>query len=1001
MVIPLLLLTILLCVVFAARRKINTNSLAKWHKFTYFVIALQAIILSIQVGFISWKIFQGMPQVYSDLIVGGLGFADQNKTAELNAIYVTIFTFAIIFIIMMRLYSSFPDNQFFINEILKISLFGLTPTFFMFGQSLRNSSTIYLIALSSIIICLSFTIIIVLAILYNKNRIRLVNIFDNGIKLMLIPIFLGFSELGARLVLKRVLGIHYQYGILTVLFGLFYFVLYMVKLKSKDTCSKVNHGVFLSQIGLPLLFFSLFTPLMELGDRTNSFFHSRPALLLLILILLIASLYDIIKRLIQEENPDRTVSRIVSPWALVAILIFLQSQVLGWPRILPDEYHWGEFYSPWWSMNQFGYLPFVDLQPARGLVNYVPGFLSWLFYDNTLASQSLVFNQFSAIYIFIAFFAFRLVLGDFIAFLTVVSVSGFTGGLTGGIIISIASLAILYKSAITNEYLRTFWIWIGLSLLTSLFYVAEGSMFVIATLPFALWLLYKSYRQSIKNLAISLGVFILTAGLLVILTNIETMALGAAEYLVAQAGVNDVAHGIAWKLPTSDISQAVTSGYFWQIIRFSWVLLIIPILIILVRNQFAKYSIEFQFTLIALFIISVLMIPRAAGRIDPVTFSRPGLASIGLIICGLPLVIMPNVRKSSIIPYLALGLAVIFGLLGNQETQLQNARKLPNQVLQEPAKTVDGSALGLPTIGNTVAIDEKQLQRQIEIKTVLDQLLGTQETYYDATNHSADYPIQGRPSPVSDLAPYNAPSTQQQERIVKQLEEKQIPLALIRAENIAHDGGSLSLRNYVIYDYLIEQYLPFADEFGRVWMIKSGQEKRLEKTSYRIGSKQEQIDLLTQSFGLRDLAGLPAAWGKSMATLDAKLSGPKDLLAEGKVIDQFGIEFTTNGSMVIQEPDSYIVFEIPSTVEGDLLYLEFNQEIESGNFQVYWADGKYIDFGDNNSFTFRSNSSKYLVPMSAAPSWAKSQHITRLRIIFPEADLSEIQLMKVFLYTRP
>lgn len=1000
MVIPLLLLTILLCVVFVARKKIKINSVVGSNKFTYLVIAVQAIILSIQIGFISWKIFQGMPQVYLDLIVGGLGFANQNKSAELNTIYVTIIAFVILYIFLFWLHNLFPDDQEFNNVSIKISLFGLTPTFFMFGQSLRNSSTTYLLVLSSALIIISIVVNGMLAILYNKGKISFENIFDNGIKLMLIPIFLGLSELGARLFLKRVVGIHYPYGILTVLLGIIYFVMYAANLKSKGTCSKVNHGVFLSQIGLPLLFFSIFTPPMELGDGTNSFFHSKPALLLIILLLLIVSLYDIFKRLKQEENPDWPLSRIVSPWALVAILIFLQSQVLGWPRIIPDEYHWGEFYSPWWSMNQYGYLPFVDLQPARGLVNYVPGFFSWLFYDNSLASQSLVFNQFAAIYIFIAFFAFRPVLGDFIAFLTVVSVSGFMGGLTGGIILSIASLAILFKSATTSKYLQTFWTWVGLSLLTSLFYVAEGSMFVIATIPFAFWLLYKSYRQSIKNLAISFGVFILVAGLLVIFTNIESIALSAADYLVAQAGVNDVAHGIAWKLPTSDISQAVTSGYLWQIIRFSWVLLLIPILIILIRNQFKQHSIEFQFTLIALFIISVLMIPRAAGRIDPVTFSRPGLASIGLIICGLPLVIVPNGRKPSILPYLTISFAVIFGLLGNQETQLQNARKLPNQVLQEPVKTVDGSALGLPTIGNAVAIDENQLQRQIEIKTVLEQLLGTQETYYDATNHSADYPIQGRPSPVSDLAPYNAPSTQQQERIVNQLEEKQIPLALIRAENIAHDGGSLSLRNYVIYDYLLEEYLPFADEFGRIWMIKSGQEERLETTKYRIGSKQEQIDLLTQSFGLRDLAGLPAAWGKSMATLEAMLSDQKDLLAEGYVIDQFGIEYTINGNMAIQEPDSYIVFEIPSTVEGDLLYLEFNQEINSGNFQVYWADDEYKDFNDNNSFTFGSNSSKYLVPMSAAPSWARSEHITRLRIVFRNSNLSEIQLIKVFLYTR-
>lgn len=1000
MVLPLLLITILLSVIWVFRKKITNFSLNRSFYGVYIIVALQALILSIQIGIASQKIFQRTPQKYSDFIVGGLGFTNQNKTAELNAIYVTIFTFVILFIIILWLYRFFPDHQEFTNGAIKISLFGLTPTFLMFGQSLRNPSTKYLLLLSSILIIETIVVNIVLAILNNKDKIKPEDTFILGVKLMLIPIFFGFSEFGAKLVLNRTVGISYNYGILTTLLGIAYLLTYTVKLKSKDVGSIINHGVFLSAMGVPLLLFSLLTPPMEFVDGTNSIYSSKHTLSLVIFILLFVSFYDISKRFLKDENSEFTSLRIVSPWVLVAILIFLQSHIITWPGISPDEYHWGEFYSPWWLFNQFDYLPFVDLQPARGLVNYVPGFLSWLFYDNTLSSQSLVFNHFTALYILFAFFAFRSVLGDFIAFLMVVSLSSFTGEPPGGIIITIASLAILYKSTVAKNYLKTLWIWVGLSVITSLFYIAEGSTFVIGTLPIALWLLYKTYRQSRKNLALSFGVFSVVAAILLLTTRAGSMTYAALRYLIEQAGVNEVAHATAWQFPTSDISLAVTSGYLWQIIRFSWILLIIPIIVILVKNQFKKYSIEFQLILIALFIISVLLIPRAAGRIDPVAFSRPGLTSIGMIVCGLPLVIVPNVRRSSILPYLTLCFAVIFGLLGNQETQLQTAWKLPNQILQEPANTVNGPAIGFPTIGKAAAIDEKQLQRHIEIKTVLDQILENQETYYDATNHSADYPIQGRPSPVADLAPYNVPSSRQQRRIIKQLEEKQIPLALIQAENITHDGGSLSLRNYVIYKYLIEEYLPFVDDYGRVWMIKSGQEYRLDKTKYRIGNEQEQINLLTQTFGQRDLAGLPAAWGRSMTTLAGKLTDQKNLLTEGKVISQNGIELSTHGELILREPDPYIVLEIPQTAEGDLLYLEFNKEIDSGYFQIYWADEDSKDFNEEHSFTFGSTSSKYLIPMSAAPSWDKSKHITRLRIVFPNSNTSDIRLGKVYLYSR-
>lgn len=1000
MALPLFLAFILIGFICVIKQRSTVLVFNKGSLSSYIISTLQACVLALNIGSISRQFFRAFPQKYSDLIIGGLGFANQNKSADLNSIYLFVFSFISIFILILISYHHHHENIDLYNHTIKISIYGLIPAFFMMGQSIRTPNSKYLMWFASSLIILSLITNLTLTFLNKRKIIQPQDALSTGIKLMLIPLFLGLSEIGIKMFVTRSGVSYYKFGIATVLFVVIYSSLIFFSHRSKRIFSRINLGVFIGQLGVPFLFFTLFTPPVKLVNGTTSLFDFKPALLIIIVGLILISLIDISIRFRREEKNDDSFLHLVSPWTLAAILVLLQSHLIQWPGIAADEYHWGEFYNPWWLLDQFNYLPFIDFQPARGLVNYIPGIFSWLFYDNSFAAQSLVFNQFTALYVLIAFFAFRPVVGDFIAFLMVGSLSSFTGEPSGGLIIAVASLAIMYKMVSKRIVLLAFWAWVGLSFFSSLLYVAEGSMFVLGTIPFAVWLLYKSYQQSRKYLLISLSMFSALAILLVLTTNIDNILLGVVRYLVEQAGVNEVAHGIAWELPSYDITQAVTSGYFWQIVRFSWILLIIPISAILMGKQFNRQNRENLFILIALLIISIILIPRAAGRIDPVAFSRPGLTSIGLVICGLPLVIQPNTRKSSPRVILPLFYALVFGLLGNQDAQLINAWGFPQQILQEPVNTVDGSTLGFSTLGTDILIDQNQLERQLDIKTVLDQLIGSDESFFDATNHSADYGIQGRPSPVTDLAPYNVPSSVQQKRIVEQLDANKVPVALIQAENILHDGGTLSLRNFIIYEYLLNNYYPFADDFGRIWMIRAGQEDRLYGTNYQIGNQTEQIELLTQSFWQLDLAGIPSSWGKSIEGLRNNLADPRNVLSESHVTEYEGLELLTDGSWKIVGLDSYLVFNLPEGLKGDLLYLEFNDKINGGNFQIYWTDYNDRNFDEKRSFKFSGSSDKYLIPVSTAPAWAKSDNIPYLRIAFPNGNSVDIHLEKVYFYSR-
>jgi hypothetical protein len=319
-------------------------------------------------------------------------------------------------------------------------------------------------------------------------------------------------------------------------------------------------------------------------------------------------------------------------------------------------------------------------------------------------------------------------------------------------------------------------------------------------------------------------------------------------------------------------------------------------------------------------------------------------------------------------------------------------------VFFQPANLVSGADVGLSNIGKDVIMDQAQLKRALAIKHVLDQILSPQETYYDATSRAASYGFQNRPNPVPVAAIYNASSTPVQLRIVTELGQKKIPLVLISAANILHDGGKPSLRNFVIYQFLLQNYLPFKDEFGLIWMIRKGEERRLDHTHYKV---DQGLVELNKTFLQKQLQGLPAAWGNSGVTLLSKMTNPKDILKMGQLQSSNDLLLNDHGDWQVTGIDPYVVFALPPGVKGDLLQIELDQKIPQELMQVFWTNDLVPVFQDPQSFVFGgANSSKYIIPVSSAPSWLLSNSIQAIRIDFPSDYQGTIHFNKLILYDR-
>jgi hypothetical protein len=1007
---------LLLAFIFWISRSNSVFSSRMLHWNVVLLSIAEAFILSLWIGRQSWLVMGKSAQQYNDFVSGAVGFSNTSKTIEYYALLSAIITFVVLFLLILKLYETKESTRETEQGLIKLSFFALVPAAIMVGQSLQIANTDTLLNISTGFISLSLAVIYFLKWLLKKTVIKPEDIFRIGGKMMLAITFLVVSEFGMALFWPKfgillskasggmaapILGsgvIKYTFGIFSIiLLALYALLLYIFRKRLVDLEGKLDLGLALSQLGIPLLFFVFLSPPVIYSDGSVTLIRYRLLLFAIVFSLSLIAYLDLFQRF--RNKRDNGIGRLVSPWALVAILIYIQSINIGWPSIALDEYHFGEFYLPWWSFQQFGSLPYVDFQPARGLVNYVPGLLSWLFYDNTFSGQSLIVNHFSALYVFLAFFGLRKVTGDFVAFLSTASLFIFVGQPTGNLIVVVVCMAILLKVTYDGKFIQAFWLWVGFSIFIPLFSIAEGSMFILGTLPWGLWLLFQAYRASTRIVLVSLLIFFLVAGILVFTTSLDRILISAIRYLLEESGVNDAANGIIWQQPSQSYAM-VTSGYLWQFIRFSWLLLLIPIVVRLVLSQRTKAVIPDQLFLVALFIICIILIPRAAGRIDAESYSRPGLASIAMVFCALPLIVLPPIKSDLHKAGAVLVIALLFGLLGNQEYSAVNAKNLYRQVVNEPQDIFLAKNGSLSNLGNQPVMDENQWRRQVRIRNVLNKLLAPEETYFDTTNHNADYGFQGRLIPVAVPAIYNASSLSVQNRIIDQLEEKQIPLALLSAENIQHDGGPISIRNYAVYKYLLDNYLPFQDEFGHIWMIRKGEEGRLDGTNYKVGSDEENLALLSSVLWQKDLAGLPAAWGNSLESLQDRMTNPQDILKKGMIESTHSLQKLENGDWQVSGPDPYLVIALPPDAHGDLLLIDTSQKITGGPMQVFWESNQAPKLQDSDNIVFQTNSSKFILPLSSAPSWYLSDHLQKIRIDFPDGFNGTFRLNSLTLFDR-
>ena len=704
----------------------------------------------------------------------------------------------------------------------------------------------------------------------------------------------------------------------------------------------------------------------------------------LVFALVAVAYIDLLRRgatALQNASSARGPLHGLSPLVVASGLLFIKLAPIRVAHLPVDDYHFGEYLLPWWSLTH-GAVPFSDYVPARGLINYVDAALASVTFGATAAGIAATIGVVSALILIVGLGALSSWIGLLPAAAAFLMLP-LESQPTQVDILNTAALVALLAAYTRLSATRWLLVWGVLGTLTFLMAPAQGAILTLATMPLGVWQFTRALRAERSALLKISGAAAVLGGVLVLATPLGPMILGALRYAREHSAVSGPAHGFEWSLSAGSVS--LLNRWLFEAVRTSWMIVGMSA-VALTLSAWIRRDVHRRNALlvvaIPIFVMSIFFIYRAAGRIDPGWVSRLGYASVWMICLLLPLLLHAAWGSRQMPLILTLTVAGS-SLLTPQVGGLLSLQAIGNRALEiEPPPTaiVRGFSADVQNIGRA-GMTVKQAERLAAIHSELAVLLNPNETYLDLTNRNAEYFYLGREIPIESGAIYNLPNDRQQQRSIERLSARQIPVVLALAESQVYDGAPPSYRVYSIYRYLVTRYVPV--RLGpQIYLVKPDRLDRLASQPSIPADRGDPLSLFDNVFRLEHLQGLPASWGASWQTLEPSVMQVRAL---GRPAVRHNVqELQADEYESASGEGAAIGWDLSSRpLSGkDAGILTFDFECRNGAatipLDVGWAA---VGASPDRTTAVRFNSARRVaIPLDAAPRWMLNAAIGSLEL---------------------
>lgn len=586
----------------------------------------------------------------------------------------------------------------------------------------------------------------------------------------------------------------HRVGLFIAITSALYFFYQCWKSPAVTSCY-VSKLLLFAQLGLAP-FYLLILPDLYLAGTKVPVIHTGGWLWALSLALVLTAVIDVIIRYKNFALGNKTdLTQLLSPLALFATVILLRNGATVSPQIPTDDYHFGESLLGWWSMWEFGKIPYIDYFSPHGIFgDEISGFLSLIFYDGTAATIVEADRLAGTLTMLGVFMALRAYTGSIgLAYISILLFGTVSRKLYWMILVPFYCLWLKASNLKPQNWL---WMWTVSAAVLVFLVPPQGLVAVAASSPLVAIYLYRARLFSWNRKSVAF--FVAAVGALALFTPILSMLYGAIRYVIENGKVNQIAYGVPWSWSWGE--NAVNK---LEILRTSWIWVPLAaamlIAVLVKQQQYRFYAIGVALPIL---LFASLLTPYTMGRIDPNAMSRPGILANFAWAALLPLLLAPllEARGRAV---LAVGIAFVCAAIGLANINKEGFHSIleKNQI----SALWSGSEHGMANMGNGL-VEPLHVERLARVNSFLTGHLTPRETYLDLTGHNTDYMYFDRPPAMSTTAPYNLANIQEQLRIVNRL-SKSIPrVALIEADNINHDGVNPSLRAHVLYRFVINNY---------------------------------------------------------------------------------------------------------------------------------------------------------------------------------------------------
>lgn len=584
-----------------------------------------------------------------------------------------------------------------------------------------------------------------------------------------------------------------------VTIGLYYALRYPEKLSRL-----LPKLILIGQVGLSTLFLTLYPARLLPPTGILTKYETTIWLKILIVGVMLSAIFDVIGRYRKYSITTNWI-KLLSPTAFFALLLALKVGNTIAPSISPDDYHFGESLLGWWTYLH-GTVPYLGYVPAHGLIDDdLNRFLSSFFYDGSAGSIADVGRLSFSILGFAAFISIYYFSGSIgLAFVCIF----FLGGRLTWFFLT-PFLCLWFSRSLRMSPSKWLIAWMVSVPIIILGVPPQGLLLIAASGVMAAYFAWQQLRKPEGRSWAGIGVSLILLIFLGLVTPLGSMLFGAIRYVLENGPINQVAYGLPWALSWNG---GVRSGFVFEVIRMSWVVIPIACLTIIYANRRDYGNQEsIIYPAIVVLFFTLLLIPYSMGRIDPGGVSRPGLVAIFSWSILLPIIGWMVVKPKNRVPLILL-VACMSALLNFEKPAFSNLLSaISSKINTAPLK--DGTGAGLANIGKAYVQDD-HWDRLVRLNALLSTKLSSEETYLDLTSRNAQYFYLNRRPVMAVTAPYNMVPPSQQKRAAEELSKRLPTLALLEGSNITHDGGALALRNPYLYRFIVDNYNPrFEDGF--------------------------------------------------------------------------------------------------------------------------------------------------------------------------------------------